>query len=482
MKVRTRFSPSPTGSLHIGGIRTALWCYAFAKKNSGEYILRIEDTDRNRFVEGVTEQIPKTLEKYGLKHDEYYVQSERLDVYKKYAEELVTKGLAYYAFETKEELEALRKKAQETKDYKVFRSKYRDLNTREAKEKVEAGEEYSIRQKMPDSEEISFHDELQGDLNFNTREVGDAVLLKSDGFPTYHLAVVVDDHEMSITHVFRGMEWIPSIPRHVLIYRAFGWDIPKHIHFPLILDPDGGKLSKRKGSVAAEEFLKEGYLPEAISNFLMLLGWASPEERVHGEKEREVYTLEEFIKLFDLKDLNKSSAIFDREKLLWFNSEYIKNMEDRVLTEKYLDFVEENSNLKKLDKKTIEKVIPLVKERAKTLMEIHDDIQFFFNTPERVDLGDVKGVKSYGKEDWEKGLIALVKHTGSLDEQSKKWTHEVWEEGIRKIADNLGWKHGDLFMLLRVAVVGSPFSPPLFESMQVLGKDKSLSRIESYTS
>ena len=481
MKVRTRFAPSPTGSLHIGSLRTALFAYALAKKNKGDFILRIEDTDRTRFVKGSAEEIKAELKIFGLEHDEYYVQSDRLEIYKKHAEELVEKGHAYYAFETKEELEKARKLSEKKKEPFKFKSEYRDLDIKQAKEKIKDGEEYVIRQRIPKDKEIRFHDELQGDMKFDTNELDDSVLLKSDGYPTYHLAVVVDDHEMKISHVIRGVEWIPSTPKHVLLYEAFGWEMPKIVHPPVILNADGkGKLSKRGGAVSVKSFLAEGFLPEAILNFLMLIGWASPEKRKHGEKEREIYSLDEFIELFEIKDLNKSSGVFNREKLLWFNSEYIKDLDDKALADMYVTFAEKYLKAKDLDRNALENIMPLVKERAKTLAEIHEDIQFFFSSSEKVNFSSIKGVKKYNNELRNEGIKKLLELVESLNDDSNKWQHDLWEKGIRDIASELKWKDGDMFMLLRLLVVGSPFSPPLFESMQILGKKECVARISKY--
>lgn len=490
--IRTRFAPSPTGSLHIGGLRTAMYCYAMAKKNEGKFILRIEDTDQTRYVEGSIEEIIEMLKAYNLEPDEGpekggdfgpYVQSQRLELYKKFAEELVEKGAAYYCFATKEEIDEERKKAQEEKRPFVFRSKYRDLNINEARKKIEEGGKFVIRQKMPASEVIKFHDEVQGDMKFNTDDVDDGVLLKSDGFPTYHLAMAVDDHLMQITHVFRGAEWIPSTPKHVLLYRSFGWEMPKIAHLSAVLDPEGGKLSKRKGSVAAKEFLAEGYLPEAIVNFLMLLGWSSPEKHVHGESEREFFTLEEFVELFDISNLNKSNPVFNREKLIWFNQKYISNLTPDQFVLKLTEWLKKygkdgDLNQKIADKGPdyLEKVLGLVKERAKLLSEVPELIKPFYFRHESVDLSENKQTQKVEQKvikDLINDFVCEYKMVGNISD----WGHEAWEKTVRELAEKYNIKAGQAFMAMRLIVLGTPFSPPLYESMEALGDEECLARL-----
>ncbi|MDQ7021188.1 MAG: glutamate--tRNA ligase [Candidatus Dojkabacteria bacterium] len=335
MSVRTRVAPSPTGYPHIGLIRTGLYCYALSKKNGGQFVLRLEDTDRSRFVEGATDEIYESFELYGLDIDEStkhggdygpYIQSERLDMYSEYAHLLVEKGAAYYCFLTPEETKNLQE--QFRLENTRFRSPYRDMSLSESKQKVVSGESYVIRLKVPLDREITYEDGVQGKMKLNTNETSDVVLMKQDGFPTYHMAVAIDDHFMRISHVFRGFEWIPSIPVQILTYEALEWEMPKHYHLSVILNPDGkGKLSKRKGTTNAVKFIEDGYLPNAMLNFLMLLGWSSPLKVEHGEKEREIFSLEEFVELFDPNDLNKSNQRFDINKLNWFNKQYMNSTE-----------------------------------------------------------------------------------------------------------------------------------------------------------
>lgn len=482
-KVVTRFAPSPTGSLHIGGIRSALFPYALAKQNKGKFILRIEDTDQARYVEGAEEEIEQMLKLYKLDFDEKFKQSERKDIYKKYAEQLVKEDKAYYCFATKEEIQSARESSQKAGEIFRFRSQYRDLSNSDAKKKVENGEEYVIRLKTPLDTKILFEDGLQGKMEFHSNEVDDTVLLKSDGFPTYHLAVVVDDHEMEVTDVFRGVEWLPSVPKHVLIYKAFGWEMPNFYHLPLILDPEGGKLSKRKGAVSAAEFIKEGYLPEAILNFLMLLGWSAPVERKYGESEREIYSLEEFVEIFDTKDLNKSSGVFNREKLLWFNQQYIKDMDTKDLVKRYGEWHTQYSEALELRRLISEKgenylssAMELVKERLKMLSEIDDSLKTFYFAPGDVNFVEFKQVKNLDQESINK-IIESFRNELEEKESVKSWGHEKWEKYMRNLAEELGLGAGKVFMTLRLALTGSPMTPPLFEIMEVLEKEEVLKRL-----
>lgn len=487
MKVRTRFAPSPTGSLHIGGIRTALYCYAWAKKNKGEFVVRIEDTDQTRIVDGATEEVFEALKAYNLEPNESavhggnfgpYVQSERKDLYLKYATELVDKGFAYYCFLDGDELKTL----QEASLGKGFRSPYRDQDIKASQEMIKEGKPYVIRLKVPNNEIIEYQDGVQGNIKFDTNLVNDEILIKSNGFGSYHLAVVVDDHLMEITHVFRAVEWLPSTPKQVLIYKYLGWDMPPFYHVSAILDPKGGKLSKRNGSVAALEILKEGYLPDAVLNFLMLLGWSSPEKREFGETEREIYSLQEFVDLFDVKDFNKSNPIYNREKLLWFNKEYIKSKSAEDLKEQFVTWYKDYSNTPELDNFILmdfdlEQKIMLVKERSSTFVEILDQLRFFYLTPKAIDW-NIKQVANVQDilESLKKDFVELFT---SFEENSKNWKHENWEPKMREIGDKYQKKHGDIFMALRVAIVGSPFSPPLFESLQLLGKSEVLKRLSA---
>ncbi len=503
MKVRTRFAPSPTGMLHIGGIRTAMYAYAMAKKNNGDFLLRIEDTDRKRFVESGVDDIYEMLDMYGLTPDESdrhggdkgpYTQSKRLNVYKKYALELVRSGHAYYCFASKEEIEKQKAGHDQATQFK-FNSPYRDMSIDEAEKKVSEGASYVIRQKIPPNREIIFEDALQGTIRFHTNDVDDTVLLKSDGYPTYHLAVVVDDYLMEISHVFRGVEWLPSTPRHLLLYEAFGWKCPSIAHLAIILDPDGGKLSKRKGAVSAREFINQGYLPEAILNFIMLLGWASPEKRAYGKSERELYTLVDFVDLFDMKDLNKSNPVFNREKLVWFNQKYIAALSGDQLVIRFSKWLNEHdgSDENKDDRKILrekiveygpdylESILLLINSRIKTFSEIPNYIWHFYFPPKKIDFKISKDTAS----------LSDVQINGVLQDfvnELKKyphfvdWSHDKWEAHTRGIAEKLKIKAGQAFMVLRIALLGSPFSPPLYESMGIIGTEKISKRMSSAVS
>lgn len=401
--IRTRFAPSPTGALHIGGLRTALYSYALAKHSKGNFLLRIEDTDKKREVPGGVEKIKETLTTFGITWDEYFVQSERLELYKKAAEKLVKDGNAYE-------------------------------------------KDAAIRIKIPKGETVSFHDfVLDKEISWQTDTLEDLVLLKSDGFPTYHLAVVVDDNDMVITHVLRGHDWLPSTPIHLLLYKFLGYKLPEIGHLTDILDPEGGKLSKRKGSSSCDELLKEGYLPEAILNFVMLLGWAPKDNR-------EIFSLEEFVDAFDPKGFQKSNPVFNREKLDWFNGEYIRKLSDEKFYELLKPFVPKNAEEEK-----VRQIIPLVKDRIKKLSEFENLAGFFFETP-KID-------KELLGKDYEKHLSAAtyaIKNDKRLEDVSK-------EEGF---------KTGDFFMDLRVALTGKKITPPINESIEILGKEETLARLK----
>lgn len=485
--VTTRFAPSPTGSLHIGGLRTALFAYAQAKRSDGEFLLRIEDTDQSRLIEGSEKEIEDMLLAYGLTSDKRYKQSERKEIYQEYAKRLVDSGSAYYCFATKEEIQKERELVEKKGEVFRFRSPYRDLSKYEALERIQNNEKFVIRLKTPEDYEVLFEDKLQGKMKFNTDEVDDTVLLKSDGLPTYHLAVVVDDHLMNITHVFRGVEWIPSIPKHVLLYEAFGWEMPEFYHLPVILDPEGGKLSKRKGSVSAVDFLRQGYLPEAILNFLMLIGWSPSLERKYGEPEREVFSLEEFIEIFNTKDLNKSSGVFNRDKLIWFNHQYIAHLPVEVLVKKYGEWHTRYSNNLELKESIAEKgevfltkVLGLVQTRLKILSDIDEAVLVFYQDRGKADFSKHKHTKSIAETDIQSILGDFVSELSLKKEDISDWDHTQWEVFMRKKATSLNLGAGKVFMTLRLALTNSSETPPLYEILQVLGKQEVLTRLSKY--
>lgn len=491
MKVRTRIAPSPTGDLHIGHLRTILYDYALAKKYGGQFIVRIEDTDRKRLVEGSIDRTLDVISDYGLFWDEGprvggkyapYIQSERLPLYKEYAEILVRHGFAYYCFLNAEEVKELQDvlRVQGRK----LRSPYREMDKSKINELLNSDKPYTIRLKVPDNEVIEFEDAILGKLKFNTNEIDDQVLLKQDGFPTYHLAVVVDDYLMKITHVIRGNDWLPSTPKHILIYKALGWPMPVFAHVPNLKEKGSGKkLSKRHGAVFASQFLEMGYLPQAMLNFLMLLGWSSPEERKYGESEREIYSLQEFVQLFDLDRIHKTALVtFDRDKLIWFNKQYIKSIsteELRVYFMKWFEKFHQTSNIYNfvISDTCFELKLNLIKERAETLVDLLDMLSIFYITPEDYNVEKLAHLETDVIVDAVERLIAI--HQG-FSNISSEWFHEPWEKAIRSIGDELGVKHGDVFMILRIAICGQHTSPPLFEVLQIIGKDCVLRRIKKF--
>ncbi len=461
--IRTRFAPSPTGYLHIGSLRAALFAYAYAKTYGGDFLLRIEDTDRKRYVEGAVPELIKTLGLFGIKWDEGpvvggeygpYIQSERIKsgIYKKRADELVEKGKAYYCFCETKDAKAI-KEEHMAKQVEV-RDKCRNLAKDEVEEKLSSGLKPAVRLRVPDEGEISYHDIiLDKDVSWQLKDVDEAMLLKSDGFPTYHLGVVTDDIAMKINPILRGFEWMPSTPIHLLIYKYLEIEPPGIGHFSLILDPDGGKLSKRKGNVSCEDFLEDGYLPEAILNFIMLLGWAPKDNR-------EVFSLVEYINGFKNGNLQIANAVFNREKLDWFNGYYIRAMDDqklgRLISELYKD---------KFDKNLLEKTIPLIKERIVKLKDYQELAGFFYKRPE-VD-------KSMLCEDHVKHLSVAADTLSKIE----NWTLENINKSLMDEITKEGYKTGQFFMDLRVAITGKKFTPPINESIEILGKEETLERI-----
>mgnify|MGYP005840484725 FL=1 len=462
MTVRTRIAPSPTGEdLHLGNLYTALINYLWAKKNQGEFIVRIEDTDRERLIPGAEEKILSTLKQYGLLYDEGpdiggdygpYRQSERLAIYKKYALELVEKGNAYYCFCSKERLDEVRKKMLAEKKIPRYDGHCRSLSQKEIAERLAKNLPSVIRLKVPPDQKIIVDDLLRGKVSFDSSTIDDQVLLKSDGYPTYHLAVVVDDYLMKITHVIRAEEWLSSTPKHVLLYQAFGWPLPIFCHLPILRNPDRSKLSKRKNPVWASWYLGQGFLPEAVLNYLALMGWAHPEEK-------EIFSLKELMKVFDLKDIKTVGPAFDLVKLEWMNGEYIRKLKTKDLKLKILEFIGRG-----YQEKIVEKTIPLIQERIKKISDYLPLCQFFFEKPTNyeIDLDDKK--------------LLLEKIYQSLSSIGS-WKAATIGEEMVNFAKKEGIKIGDLFMILRVAITGKTISPPLNESMEILGKKECLERI-----
>ncbi len=476
-------APSPTGEYHIGHIRTLLYNYAFAKKNQGQFIVRIEDTDRGRYVEGSVDRILEVITQYGFTWDEGpgvggpfapYIQSERLSLYEKYAEELVKNGHAYYCFCSEERLEKLREeqRAQHLPTTKYDRLCLK-LSPEEVKEKLKTGEKHVIRLKVPDNREIRFKDEVLGEVKINSNDIDDQVLLKNDGYPTYHLAAAVDDHLMEITHVMRGIDWLPSTPKYVLLYEAFGWELPVYIHLPNLKELGGTKkLSKRFGSVAAIEFLQEGYLPEALVNFFMFLGW-------NPGGEQEIYSLNEFIEKFSLEKIHKTDLVaFDRQKLLWMNGHYIRNMDIEnlygILT-KWAEKFGTRLNGEKSKKEFNLKVLSLVKDRMKKLGDYNLLTEYFykFSPPDKNTLSGFTKNPEKAKEILNSFLSAYQK-TGE-----EKWNVNDLENVNHLILDAQGYSPKEAFMTLRVAVTASSATPTLVDVLELLGKKEVLQRIET---
>jgi len=460
--IRTRIAPSPTGKdVHIGSVATALMNFAWAKKNGGQFIVRIEDTDQSRLVPGGEAKMLQTLQELGIVADESplvggpyapYRQSERLELYKKYALELVKKGKAYYCTCTSERLSEMRLKQQAEKKIPKY-DRHCLANQEEIKKEIEKGSKYVIRLLIPDKE-IIFTDLIRGKISFQCSNLDDQVLLKSDGFPTYHLGVVVDDYLMKITHVLRGEEWLPSTPKHIILYEAFGWEKPFFGHVSLLRNPDKSKLSKRKNPVWASEYIEKGIFKEALLNYLALMGWSHPEGK-------EIFTLEEYIRVFDIKDIQTTAPVFDQVKLEWMNGEYIRNSKPETLNSKISEYIGNN-----YDKKIVEKTIPLVRERLKKLSDYVPLCEFFFKAPEKYEVELVK---------YKDVLIKISESIKNIE----SFTATEIGLSMGECAKELGMKNSEFFQVLRVAITGKKISPPLNESMEILGKEECLKRLST---
>lgn len=480
-KPRVRFAPSPTGYLHIGSLRTALYNFLWAKKTGGDYFLRIEDTDQKRLVEGAVEKLLESLEWAGIRHDEGvmfdeqknivekgeygpYVQSKRLEIYQKYAHELVEKGKAYFCFCTPERLDNLRAVQEQAKLAPAYdKLCLHTISPEIAEEKVKAGEKYCIRFDIPETGETEFEDAVRGKISFVNKNLDDFVLLKSDGYPTYHLAHVVDDHLMKTTLVFRGEEWLPSTPKHILLFEAFGWEAPQYAHPCVILNKNTKKkLSKRDGDVSVEDFKKKGYLSEAVVNFIALLGW-------NPKTEREIFSLSELAQEFDLEKLNKAGAIFDQEKLDWMNGIYIREKNAKELVELCRPHLEKYKE--KLSDEYLEKIVVVERERMKKLSDIAENTEFYFDVPE-YDFGMLKW-KDMANDELKKSLeksLDIMNGVGDGD-----WELENLKNKLMEAADPKN--RGELLWPLRVALTGKEKSPSPFEVAWVLGKQETLKRI-----
>jgi len=482
-QIRTRFAPSPTGFLHIGGLRTALYDYLIAKKSGGTFLLRIEDTDQSRLVEGATEKILKGLKWAGIEPEEGvvgvergsliqkgdcgpYVQSQRLNIYSEYAKTLLDKGYAYHCFCSPQRLEELRAKQQSAKQAPKYDKHCKNIGKKEVEKRIANGEKYVVRLNVPAGETIEFNDGVYGKVSVNSDTIDDQVLIKSDGYPTYHFAVVVDDHLMGITHVTRGEEWLPSTPKHILLYKYFGWKIPEIVHFPNVQGENRKKLSKRQGDVSVEDFIKKGYLPEAIVNFIVLLGW-------NPKNEQEYFSIEELKEVFDVEGLNKSGAIFDFKKLDWMNSHYIKKLDDQELEKRTLIYLKEYCSQQQFefDEGLAKKIITIEKERIKKFSEITKNIDFYYKTPD-ID----PTILPWKKCSYQCTADFLQKSkdviTGiSVDDFTKNKLE-------KKLLIAAGDEKGELLWPLRVALTGEKYSPSPFEVAWAIGKNETIKRVD----
>mgnify|MGYP001359709662 CR=1 FL=1 len=467
--VRVRFAPSPTGFVHIGSLRTALFNYLFARHHNGKNILRIEDTDQTRKVEGAVDNLIKNLGLLGIEFDEGpvqggdkgpYYQSERLSIYKKYCDELINKGAAYYAFDTPEELDEMRKLQQLEGRQTMYDRRARDHSEDEVNENLKSGKPFVIRLKVPLNEEIRFDDLIKGTIKIDTNNIDDQILLKSDGFPTYHLANVVDDHLMNITHIIRGEEWVTSVPKHILIYRALGWDVPKMAHVPLILNRDKSKLSKRQGDVAVEDYLSKGYLKEALINFIALLGW-NPGE---GEEE-EFFDMNELIKRFTLEKVQASGAVFNIDKLNWMNNSYIKNYDIEKLTELSIPYFKD-TGIDTSDTEKTKKILSAIRVYLNKLDEIPEQIKIF--TRDEIILDNENLKELLVTESCRKVFTSLAEKFSAL----KEINPADYKSTLAEVQSETGIKGKLLFKPLRIALTGSENGPELPAIAEILGKDK----------
>ena len=471
MKIRTRFAPSPTGYLHVGSLRTALYAFLLARHGKGEFLLRIEDTDRERYVKDSDTNLIGLLEEIGLHRDniEVVYQSKRLDTYKKYSEKLIKDGKAYYCFCSKDRLDDLRKRQAAQKFPTGYDGLCRGLSGDDVKERLKSIKPV-IRLKMPKTGVCSFTDAIRGNIEFSYAGQEDAVLMKSDGFPTYHLAHVIDDHDMKITHVIRGEEWLPSILKHLVLWEAFGWEKPVYAHLPLIVNPDKTKLSKRQGDVAVEDYLKKGYLKDALLNFILLLGW-------NPGTEKEIFSMDEMIKEFSLEKIHKSPAVFSTDKLDWLNGCYIRETPINALVDLCAPYLIKAGLVVEgeYDKNYLKKVVALEQERLKKLSELPEITDYFFRDVEydtnllvwkKQTLGEVKKI-----------LEGLFKKIETISE--KQFNKENLEKEIFGYIKENGLKNGDVLWPFRVAMTAKLASPGPFEVAEALGKERVLERISN---
>ncbi len=473
-KVRTRFAPSPTGRMHVGNLRTALYAYLIAKHEGGDFLLRIEDTDQERLVEGAVDIIYRTLKATGLKHDEGpdkdggvgpYVQSDRVKsgIYMEYAKKLIEKGEAYYCFCDKERLESLKQEVA-GKEIMIYDKHCLHLSKEEVEEKLKAGVPYVIRQNNPQTGTTTFHDEIYGDITVDNSELDDMILIKSDGYPTYNFANVVDDHLMGITHVVRGNEYLSSSPKYNRLYEAFGWEVPVYVHCPLITDETHKKLSKRCGHSSYEDLIEQGFLTEAVVNFVALLGW-SPEDN------QEIMSLEELVEKFDYRHMSKSPAVFDYGKLKWMNGEYIKKMDFDAFCERALPIIKEVIT-KDYD---LKKIAAMVKTRIEIFPDIKDLIDFFEEVPEYdVSMYTHKKMKTTAETS-----LAVLKEVLPLLKAQEDYSNDALYAMLSAYVAEKGYKNGYVMWPIRTATSGKQMTPcGATEIMEVIGKEESIARIE----
>ena len=467
--MRLRFAPSPTGALHIGSVRTILYNYLFARQRDGKMVLRVEDTDQDRLVPGAIDSIYDGLHWLGISWDEGpqeggpyapYVQSERLPLYQQHAQELIEKGAAYYCFCSKERLAAVRAEQEARKEPTRYDRHCRNIPAAEAAERAKT-EPHVIRLKVPDEGTLAIDDLVHGHIEWQADTIEDQVILKSDGFPTYHLAVVIDDHVMEISHIMRGDEWVASVPKHLLIYGAFGWDVPPMAHVPSVLGPDGKKLSKRHGSTAVSQFRDDGYLPEALINYLALVGWSPGTED-------EIFSMDDLIRVWKIEQVQSAGGKWDKERLDYFNGVWIRKLSVDELVRRLEPFVPAE-----WDRGVLKKIAPHIQERMKTLKDAHDLIRFLFTD----DIGYEWKLLIPKKSDRATTLEVLARARAVLSGIDPFVAANI-QPALEGLAAELEWSKGELNGVIRMAITGRKVGPPLYESLEVLGKEKGLTRIE----
>lgn len=484
-EVRVRFAPSPTGYLHLGSLRTALYNYLYARNMGGKYFIRVEDTDQSRFVEDAIENLVESLKWAGVLHDEGvfsengkivqkgeygpYIQSERLDIYKKYINELIEKGHAYYCFCSKDRIDKVREEQKALGGTPRYDGFCRSIDIEEAQKRIAAGEEYTIRLRLPQNRDIKFHDIIRGDIVINTNDLDDQVLIKSDGFPTYHFAVVVDDYLMKTTHIIRGEEWLSSTPKHVYLFEAFGWESPTYVHLPTVLGKDKKKLSKRQGDVSVGDFIEKGYLPEALVNYLALVGW-SP------EKNQEIFSMEELIKEFSLDRVSNTGGIFDYDKLNWMNGQYIRNSDVERITKLSIPYLMKAGFITDEDVRNrydwIKTIVSSIQEKISVVAEVVEKAEFLFDNEVKPENEETQEML---KGDQVLSLLeAFKEELNEIDQVDEEFSTTI----MKKIQKKTGVKGKNLFMPVRAALSGQLHGPDLDKIILILGKQNLLSRIQ----